>query len=185
MSELLRRIVLQQEDRTSVRGKAKRNFKAEQTIIFESVSDKKTKKRGSNLMHTMNFTEEEKRAFKQAKFEQFPDGDYQGMLIDTSFKAVGGDKKKFCLTYNILEPKALSGTLHVQYLNLDPSGFKFVKAVIGKFGVNTDTLELDELVTAMKSKTGSIVTFSLKTEGRFQNFYISKIEGSDLVLESK
>ena len=134
-------------------------------------------------MNNLNFTEEEKREFKQAKFEQLPDGDYQGMLIDTSFKVMVGDKKKFCLIYNILEPKALSGTPHTQYLNLDLHGFKFVKAILSKFGLHTDDLELNDLVSAMRSKTGSLVTFSLKTEGRFQNCYISKVEPSDLVLK--
>ena len=129
------------------------------------------------------FSDEEERLFREAGANTFPDGDYQGKLVDVETRLVGQNRdKKLVLRYELSSPAEYRGRTYSHFLSLDnPKAYGYLKGVVAKFGIPTENLLLRDLEAELSkvSKGSAEVFFGLVTkefgEKKYQNAEIRRV----------
>ncbi len=135
------------------------------------------------------FNERQRKAFRDAKESEYAnlaDGDYQSVLEEVTAKAFGANaEQKVMLKYKVFDPIEHDGLTYTQFQSLEnPNTMGILKVILRKFGINSDEIELDDVVPKLQKCVGDEVHFTLKTttakNGKdYQNSTIKSVFRSD------
>lgn len=137
---------------------------------------------------TVQFSEQEEQAFKEASTNYFPDGEYVGILTEAEVKLTGEARNKnLILKYKIDMPQEYADKIYFHFLALDNvRAYRFVKMVLDQFGLDIDGLQLREIEPAMKKLCGGnvVVNFNLETKNYenkrgYQNCSIISVDSDE------
>ncbi len=116
------------------------------------------------------FKPEQKTAFKKANAGSLDNGSYVGLLADSSEKMTQGGDLRLNLIYEVVSPEPFAGAKYVHSIPMDkPQLYPMLKAILYKFGVDTKTVELEEVQQRMLERVGMEVQFEIYQNGKYQN----------------
>lgn len=119
---------------------------------------------------SLAFNDSERKAFRESKegdFVRLPDGEYKATLSEVEAKIVGQNEyreKKLVLKYLVFDPVEFDGSTYMQFLSLqNKNAFGILKAVLRKFDIDPNEIELDDVEKEMAAREGWEVHFTLET----------------------